>query len=178
MPGSQGAPKQAHCRGWGAARKTRSLRTSPPRPGQRAAHTQCLTPLGFPGSHGLGWPLTTHSGSPFLPWLPTPAPHRRHSRVPTLRTLAGRDEGMPGSGMHPKEKRGQGEPGQVGSRGLRERACASEPPEKDACTRPPRWKKDRGGRMQRGERPPRGCAKPAICKVPGPDRQRGRKEAG
>lgn len=46
-------------------------------------------------------------------------------------------------------------------------------PDKDACARSPRRRKDRGGRMQSGERPPRGCAKPAICKVPGPDRQRG-----
>lgn len=131
MSGSQGAPRQAHCRGWGASPKIRSFGTSPPRPGQRAAHTHCLAPLGFPGSHGLGWPLTTHSGSPFLPWLPTPAQHRRHSRVLTLRTPAGRDEGMPGSGMHrEEEKSGQGEPGQVGSRRVRARACESEPPRK------------------------------------------------
>lgn len=74
----------------------------------------------FPSSHGLDWPLTTHSSSPFLPWLPTPARHRRHSRVPPLQTCAGRDEGMPGSEMRREAgTSGQGEPEQVGSRGVR-----------------------------------------------------------
>lgn len=66
---------------------------SAPSGAARGAHTHGLAPSGFPGSHGLGWPLTAHSGSPFLPWLPTPARHRRHSRVRTLGTRAGRDEG-------------------------------------------------------------------------------------
>lgn len=44
------------------------------------------------------------------------------------RTRAGRDEGIPGSGMRGEAgTSGQGEPGQVGSRGVRARACVREP---------------------------------------------------
>lgn len=85
---------------------------------------------------------------------------------------------MPGSGMRGEAGAScQGEPGQVGSRGVRARACVSEPQIKMHVLGH-RGGGRTGGRMQSGERPPRGCAKPAICKVPGPDRQRGRKEAG
>lgn len=103
---------------------------SAPAPAAQSAQRTLAVSLlsSFPSSHGLDWPLTTHSSSPFLPWLPTPARHHRHSRVPPLQTCAGRDEGMPGSEMRREAgTSGQGEPGQVESRGVRAGASVSEP---------------------------------------------------
>lgn len=147
----------------GAARSAHSLSRSSRLPWLPRTRLASHHPLGF------AFPaLASHTSSapPPQPRPDTPNPRRPGGRDARVRDAPGRAEERPRRAGAGGESRGAGE-------GVREPA-----PEKDACARPPRWKKDRGGRMQRGERPPRGCAKPAICKVPGPDRQRGRKEAG
>lgn len=114
-----------------------SARVRPDRSAQRTLTVSLLS--ASLASHGLGWPLTTHSGSPFLPWLLAPARQPPpQPRPDASNARAGREEGMPGSGMHRggEERLGRagagGEPRGAGE-GVRERA----PPAKDACARPP-----------------------------------------
>lgn len=129
---SQGAAREAHCREWGAAPKTRSHHTRPPRPGQRAAHPRCLVPLWLPWLSRTR--LASHSPPSRVRLCCLGFPHQ----IGTAATVGSRHSGpsqsvmkrCPGLGCAVEENSGQGEPGQVGSRGVRARACVSKPQKK------------------------------------------------